>query len=141
MTDRAASESVASAREDGPRKHHWTVTKRGAPRLGIRSTAINQAALVALPWSRPAYPGFYGGLVEIFATRAPIETVRAWLSGHRRTPQWANQMMQDYLRQRRNAIDLALAELEKEKPRTKAGAESGEPVMWRPKGLRSQGRV
>lgn len=112
MAELQSSTSYEAADNDrGPRRHHWTFPKVGAPKLTEEpKTPFGRAWLAAFPWVRQAYPGHYAGMVELLGNRAARETIRSWSKGHRQAPQWARQILAEHLRRRaKDMVEAATA--------------------------------
>ena len=92
----------------------WYLARRSRPYISKRSlvpvrlskyvTAFARAADAALPWTLRTYPGFRKGVVAIFGGRASWDTIAHWRSGRRDPPDWAREVIADYLRGRAAAM-------------------------------------
>ena len=92
----------------------WYLARRSRPYVSKRSlvparlskyvTAFARAADAALPWTLRTYPGFRKGVVAMFGGRASWDTIAHWRSGRREPPDWACQVIADYLRGRARAM-------------------------------------
>jgi hypothetical protein len=86
----------------------------------VQVTLAKPLALAA-PWSNSPqpgamrYPGKHRLWLALFDHKVSLETIYAWRSGRRRTPQWARDMLANHLR-RVGCEHLRIAdELTKEK--------------------------
>ena len=95
--------SVTPKRARGHGKHLWSARTHPAPRLRVPSTAFDRAcrllcALTAIDLETSA----------LLQGRARPETIRDWRRGRRRTPIWAIEVLQEFLRSRgRDMLEIA----------------------------------
>jgi hypothetical protein len=110
-TDALRQNDVSGSIE--PKRSHrppWYRERDGRPRINRRSlvaaklsqyaTPFERAAQAALPWTLRTFPGLHKGLVAIFADRVDYQTIAHWRSGRREPPDWAREVVADYLRSR-----------------------------------------
>ena len=102
MSESSQTEIEATRGKRAPGRHHWTVTKRGAPRFLMPPRSSFTIALQAL-YPSPAI-GLLAGAKALFP-RAAAYTIRDWRRGKRKAPAWARALL-------REAIDKRLAELQ-----------------------------
>ena len=99
-----------------------TLARQSRPRRLLRSlvsgtwseyaSAFEGALLAALPWTVWTYPGLRKGIIAILGKRASYGSIQHWRSGRRDPPQWACDLLADYLRGRAAAMLAAADEVQ-----------------------------
>jgi hypothetical protein len=121
-SEQASPTPVPQLTDDhSPQQRPEARERRSRPRRLVRSlvagtwanyrSVFETACVAALPWSVWTYPGLWRGLVSILGGRASYRSIEHWRSGRRDPPQWACDLLADYLEGRAAAMASAAATL------------------------------
>jgi hypothetical protein len=91
-------------RRERRKQAFWAIKAMGSPVRSTKKTAYNLAASIALP----EHSGLLRGMVELLGYRVSSHTIRKWRNGQRNPPQWAVDILAEYLRTRaRKMLEIA----------------------------------
>jgi len=116
MLQPAPSAERAPKRVSSQGKHLWHALHRAGTRQAVSPTITpyGLASRALWPWTRHEYPGFRAGMVKVLGDRIKPLTVRHWVAGRRRAPQWAWHLLLNALERRRAELDHAIELAKKE---------------------------
>ena len=92
------------------KRSHWRAKQRARHR-----TAIDSATWGIFPWAMETYPGITNGMLAILQNRVTRGALRDWRANRRRAPQWAYELIIDYLDNRASELTNITEQLKKEK--------------------------
>ena len=133
MPEGAIERPATRKRASAHGKHLYLARRRGAPVQSVerRLSAFGRGGEGLFPWSIYTYPGLFVGVGRLFEGRAAGETVRDWIRGRRRAPQWALVLLAAAIERRiaelAHVLELVRVEAAAREPKAKPGDGTGQP--------------